>query len=220
MKVTVYTCNIGNYDILADPVSVEKDIEYICVSDTPVDSKVWKWKKVANTGNYLHDSKYYKLHPWKVCNTKISIYIDANIKIRGSIMEFVKVHLRNNRAVFFDHNNTVKDDRNCLYDEIRACIDKGKGSKKHLEKLMSYIHSKGYAANNGLICGGVIMRQNCPSTRKTMRDWWQMCLEYTMRDQCSFNFVAWRNNYKFKMLKKNIRDNSTFYIVNPHKSKL
>jgi len=71
-----------------------------------------------------------------------------------------------------------------------------------------------------LICGGVIIRKHNESDCiKAMEDWWSEIKYHSKRDQLSFNYVAWKNDFKFNYLDGDIRDNQYFNFIQHNKHK-
>ena len=61
--------------------------------------------------------------------------------------------------------------------------------------------SEGYPQNNGLAFTCVVVRKhNDSDTINLMENWWTEIKYGSKRDQLSFDYVAWKNNYDFKYL--------------------
>ena len=50
-------------------------------------------------------------------------------------------------------------------------------------------------------------------------DWWEEVKSGSRRDQLSFNYVAWKNNFNIKYMDGDIRNNEYFVLPRPHKGK-
>lgn len=75
----------------------------------------------------------------------------------------------------------------------------------------------GYPKNNGLICDGILVRKNNDIVNNVMNNWWSEINCGSVRDQLSFNFVSWKENFKPHYLKMGIRNNKFFKIIKKHK---
>ena len=54
---------------------------------------------------------------------------------------------------------------------------------------------------------------------KTMEDWWLEIKHNSRRDQLSFNYIAWKNNFNFEYLKGDSRKNEYFLQTGRHKKR-
>lgn len=88
-KYVVLTYLFGKHTLLRDPLFVDKDVEYICISDNPnVVSKTWKI--LVNPLDYLQDNRlrvaYIKFHPYEFVEAEKVLVLDASYQIKGSIL--------------------------------------------------------------------------------------------------------------------------------------
>ena len=115
----------------------------------------------------------------------------------------------------------INDPINCVYDEARFLIDRANHGKENIDpiavqKQVDTYRSDGYPEKNGLAITMVLLRRhNEPDVIKTMQDWWQELNKHTLRDQLSFNYVAWKNQFSFEYMKGNSRDNK-YFLWTPH----
>ncbi len=113
--------------------------------------------------------------------------------------------------------------RNCLYQEA-VVVKREQLDDPHLvDHQINYYQSLGYPANNGLIAGGFLLRRhNVISVVKTMNLWFEQVLNYSKRDQISFNFAAWLCHFEFVTLNLNLTDNPLMQwpIHNQRKTRL
>jgi hypothetical protein len=88
--------------------------------------------------------------------------------------------------------------RNCIYDEGRKCISVGKGDHLEISQQMLRYLADGYPKNNGLINSTVLIRRTTPAVIELENDWWNEIKNGCVRDQVSFNYVAWKNNFEYR----------------------
>ena len=62
-------------------------------------------------------------------------------------------------------------------------------------------------------------RHNEKDCIKTMEDWWTEIKHNSKRDQLSFNYVAWKNNFKYNYLDGDVRTNHYFLNMGAHVGK-
>ena len=225
MKIVVYTSIFGGYDVLHENQFKMNGVDYICFTDSDIKSETWKVVKstpIYNDSN--RNAKKYKILPHRYLKDyDYSVWIDGNILVVSDIRDLVTQH----KYQVFDHNQTRLDPRNCIYKEYNAIIELGKrngGSYKdnpHVmyKQIRRYIE-EGYPENNGLSKNGIIFRNhNDSDVIKTMEDWWNEIKYNSRRDQLSFNYIAWKNNFNFIYLKGDLRKNKYFLQTGKHKGK-
>ena len=219
-KKVVYTSVFGNYDDVVKPKLPEG----------------WDWKFFSEENSLpiyednMRNAKRYKILPHRFLKEyEISIYIDGNYIIKRDVNELVDRYLNDANAVFHNHNSQpAYDKRNCIYDEARTILMFGeknmkitpeRGMKNYkdnpeiiVNQMKRYMNDN-YPEQNGLITGGVILRRhNEKDCIKVMEDWWKEIRYGSKRDQLSFNYVAWKNKFKFNYMNSDCRDNSYFYL--------
>lgn len=204
MKKVVYTCITNNYDILNEIMIPEENIDYICFTDREISSKTWKIVKIENDLN-LDNSRFSKcpkiLPHMFLKDYDVSIWIDGNIEVLGNIHELLG-NLNNSCFYACKHPS-----RNCLYKEAEIVVAYKVASPYLVKKQMEKYKNEGYPENYGLIAGGVLVRRhNDPICISICEQWWKEILNFSKRDQLSFNYVAWRNpNFKFEYIKEDFR---------------
>ena len=108
--------------------------------------------------------------------------------------------------------------RKCVYQEMEACVDYNKAEAAIVKKQEDHYRAQGYPPNNGLAeCTVILRRHNVPKVKNTMEDWWKEIDAYTLRDQLSFNYVAFRNHLTYAVMPGDVRYNHYFKFT-PHVS--
>jgi hypothetical protein len=219
-KKIVYTSVFGNYDDVVEPKLPSG----------------WDWKCFSEENNLplyednMRNAKRFKILPHRFLSEyEISIYIDGNYIIRRDVGELVEKYLNDTNAAFHNHNSQpAYDKRNCIYAEANTILMFGeknmkitpkRGMKNYkdnpnliINQMQRYMDS-GYPEDNGLITGGVILRNhNEKDCIEVMEDWWKEIRYGSKRDQLSFNYVAWKNKFRFNYINSDCRDNSYFYL--------
>jgi hypothetical protein len=232
MRIAIYTSIFGGYDDLIDDQFQMDGVDYICFTDRDIKSKTWKVVKstpIYNDSN--RNAKKYKVLPHRYLKDyDWSIWVDGNIKvisdIRGTCLgDSYKV---------YDHTQ-VFDNRNCIYDEAQTILNFGKiNSEREPERgikawkdnpelivnQMNRYISEGYPKQNGLATNPIIIRNhNSTNVVKNMEDWWLEIKHNSKRDQLSFNYIAWKNNFNFVYLQGDSRKNEYFLQTGKHKGK-
>ncbi len=216
----IYTCLVGSYDTLLQPIVIDDSFDYICFSNDIPQHKigVWNIRPIPFINNDpTRISRYPKILPHLVLSDyEFSLYVDANIQIAT-----YKVYEQFNRltesqtliAQLYHHF------RDCIYDEIKVCIGGNKDDVKLLLKLYSFLKKEGYPRHNGLYENNVIFRRhNNYLVIKASELWWKMYNQFARRDQLSLCYVYWKIGIKCSyFFPKGINTrNSTDVIYHPH----
>ena len=234
MKIAIYTSIFGGYDDLIDDQYQMDGVDYICFTDGDIKSKTWKVVKstpIYNDAN--RNAKKYKVLPHRYLEDyDWSIWVDGNIKVISDIRplcsgDVYKVH---------DHMLVGEyDRRNCIYDEAQTILNFGKiNSERYPEKgiknwkdnpklivdQMNRYTSVGYPKQNGLATTPILVRSHHEEdVIKHNEDWWSEIKYNSKRDQLSFNYIAWKNDFNFVYLQGDSRNNEYFVSVGKHTGK-
>jgi len=181
----VYTILLGKYDNLKTPV-VADGWDYICYTDQKIKSDVWEIRPF--NGNKL-DIKRLKLLGIKELHEEgysDTIYIDASFEITSDI-----------NSIPFDGTIITgkHPDRNCIYEEFRACSERNKDDISVMQSQIDKYKKDGYPLNNGMTSSGFIYRRYTDETVEFMEKWFDEIKNGSIRDQLSFNYVAWKFGY-------------------------
>ena len=211
-RIVIYTAITGKYDVLKNPTFLSENYDYICFSDDPsLKSDVWKIKKFDEYDrDNIRKCRRVKILPHLFFQEyAYSIWMDANISLKGSPEELIHTYLKKEKLATFIH-----PDRDCIYDEAFVCGAMNKNSKEIIDQQMEQYKKEGYPFHHGLIASGVILRKhNDRKVIKAMEGWWHEIERFSRRDQLSFNYVAWKNNFRFEAIHKNIWKNDLVEVI-------
>ncbi len=204
-KIVVYTAITGNYDDLKDPEFSDDSITYVCFTNNrEYKSNIWNVEYIddQDMDNY-HLAKSFKFFPDKYFKDyETSIWVDAKFLIREDLRSYITEYERNKPILCFPHFS-----RKCIYDEAIECILAGKAKKEGIIEQISRYYLDGYPFDNGLYEMGCIVRNhNDGFVKKLMSDWNHQINTYTGRDQISFPYICWKNEF--------LPDISDLYIEN------
>ena len=232
MRIAVYTSIFGGYDNLIDDQLKMDGVDYICYTDADIKSDTWEVRK--STPIYTdsnRNAKKYKVLPHRYLGEyDWSVWIDGNIKIHSDIRPLCS----GEPYKVYDHMK-VFDARDCIYDEAETILNFGKinsertpergiknwkdNPKLIVDQMNRYI-SEGYPKNNGLATNPIILRNhNDSAVIAVMEDWWSEIKYNSKRDQLSFNYIAWKNQFNFVYLQGDSRNNEYFLQTGKHKGK-
>jgi len=217
-KIVIYTGAFGeNYGFI--PQKKIKGIDFFCFTDNIKKVKSpWKAIELKNDND---DEGRKNRHP-KILphlyfkDYETSIYIDCNYLIVGDMHKLLN-DLGDFKMAIYDHNQ-CNDKRNCVYDEYEALVNLGKkrgwykDSVDTMTQQMNFLKEEGYPKQNGLIFSAVLVRKhNDAKVIAVMEDWWKMVSTMSKRDQLSFDYAAWKNNFKPTILSGDLRRGNPFF---------
>jgi hypothetical protein len=233
-NVVVYSCVTGGYDKLENTFSAssnvpENGVKYVLFSDkqrgsagklTTAKGVEWEVRPLIWQHRFCgrRTARWHKLNPEAFTDQgDISIWIDASqrIKVERFVERLLAATVQKTPQVgifSFKHPQ-----RNCIYQELQACIDYRKDNPVLMRKQIEFYRTEGYPTSKGLVETACVVRRHTPSSVRFDRLWWYMLDHHSLRDQLSFNYVAWKNDTAFGRI-PGCRLNSPFFDFVPHGS--
>lgn len=207
-KKVIYTCIIGDYDTLKEPLIITEGWDYICFTDQDFKSDVWQIVKVGRSD--VKEQRKKKIYNQYLLEMyKHSIWVDGSMYINCDLNEFLYQNLDG------DFTLMKHPSRNCTYQEGHACIHLDKDNTATIMQQLLDYKEKGFPANNGMVATGVMIRKHTIEVKLFCRSWWSEVFEHSKRDQLSFNYVAWRDNFEYTTIPFSILQDQ--FIITNHK---
>lgn len=196
-KIVIYTSVFGKYDSIKEPLFVNKNIDYVAITDVPISEKsAWKkydYSKILDFERMddYHKSKFCKMFPNVFFDDyDISIWVDGNIQIIGDLYPLVDRITQENSIAMFEHPIN-----NCIYKEKESIIYFEKAKPSEILLQINKYKEDNFPSNFGMKeCSIIIRKHNNGECKKIMSDWWEQVNLFTMRDQVSLPYVLWKNN--------------------------
>jgi len=214
-KIAIYTSVTNNYDSLFEPKFKSDDIDYYVFTDSKkIDSNIWNIIKIDDSKSDPRKiAKVFKVLPHLFFpNYNFSIWVDGGIEIIDDLSILIKNFLVSQPIAFFNHSS-----RDCIYKEAEHVIGLGYENKEIVEMQMNKYLQSNYPYKNGLIAGGFIIRNhNDKNCIMVMEDWWNEIINYSIRDQLSFNYISWKTKIIYDIIKLNYFENK-YFKIHPHK---
>lgn len=196
VKTVVYTCVIGEYDTIKEPLYVNSNVDYVVVTDLDVKENS-SWRKIdiskLNIPENLSASqknRYVKMHPHLIFpDYEYSVYIDGSIRLMADIMPMV--YDMEYKCFLGMHKHPV---RRRISTEMNAVIYCKKiADKDVLKKQVFEYYKQGYDDAYGILEGTLIIRKhNMLDCVNLMSDWWKEMEKYPTRDQISLPYILWK----------------------------
>lgn len=213
-SIAVYTALFGRYDALQEPASCSR-CDFICFTDDDtLRSRHWTIVLVPATMDPAMMNRHLKLHPHMYLpGYQISIYVDANLKVRRDPAELVDQYLTS--RTFAAPRHPI---RHCVYEEIDQCIETGKTDAITGKAQADRYRASGYPAQNGLTENRVLIRRHHePAVKTLMEAWWAELMSGVKRDQVCLQVVCWRLGFDIQYMSEDILCGNHF-VYRPHRN--
>lgn len=209
-KIGVYTCITGDYDNLKEIPKIEKGIDYYCFTNNKkIKSNTWNviYIEDENLSNVQLARKIKILGHELINDYDILLWMDGAVTFKKNIKNFINTYL-DKKDVFVGFMHGERDN---IIDEAYACYRFNKESKENINKILKFYKDENYSFNNGLIESTVyIKRPKNKIVQETMRLWFSMILNYSTRDQLSFNYCIYKTGLKVKWINEKVFSNKWF----------
>lgn len=193
-KIVVYTAIMGEYDSLKEPLFQSEGIDYICFTNNlELKSNIWDIHQIENHNiDDVHLARYIKLNPHTFFpEYETSVWVDGKFLIMSDIRTYIAKYQRNALMICFPHY-----ERMCIGDEAAMCTILHKGNKQEMFFQITDYWKAGYPMDYGLYDTGCLVRaHNDPTVKMLMEVWEKEINKYSIRDQLSFPYVCWKNNF-------------------------
>ena len=192
--MVVYTAITGNYDRLKDPLFVDDNLNYVCYTNNPrIKSQIWNVEFIKNVKmDNVHLARHIKINPHLFFpEYEVSVWVDGKYQIKDDLREYALQYQQQSSILCFPHPQ-----RTCICDELAECILWTNGNKKNMIVQVGNYLKNGYPVKNGLFETGCMVRfHNNDSVKMLMNGWENDVMEYSIRDQLSFPYICWKNEF-------------------------
>lgn len=226
-KTVIYTAIFGGYDLLKEPLVRPENIDFVCFSDQKIASKNWEVRVVTPTEqDATRNNRKYKILPHRYLGGyALSVYVDGNMRIRGSMQEFTDRYGSNHSMAMYDcayarhRDRGETPDNKDMYQEAERLIamhQKGR-SKEAPERILKQIdryREEGYPEHRVYGATTVLLRHhNRSDVARAMEAWWKEYKNESKRDQLSFNYITWKTGFQPHYIPENVRNNEYFLMM-------
>lgn len=214
-KILVYSCVSGDYDDLARSLYAsecfpEDNVRFVLFTNTNKEFCVgtksgvqWRVKPLL----WKHPSCNRRTARWHKVNShlipgdhEVAVWIDGThcVKKISVSSQLVEASIGSNTsASLFTFKHPI---RCCVYQELDACIRYNKDNPHLMHTQVASYRQEGYPELNGMVETGCVLRKVNQSTALFNSEWWAEIQKYSFRDQLSFNYVAWKSNFRYGIL--------------------
>ena len=196
-KGVIYSAIIGSYDKVKEPRYINPDFDYILFTDNPdIKSSVWQVRLVENKeglDNVRLARKIKILGHEYLPEYDYSIWVDGKLEIVGDIREYIEQYRGMEPILCFNHYISE-----CVCEELEICLSLKKDDPEIMKKQVARYLAEGYPRKNGMIESALLVRElKNERVRQVMETWWNEIIKESRRDQLSFNYACWKNDFVY-----------------------
>ena len=198
----IFTSVTGKYDSLPQPLVVNPNYDYICVTDQDEEKPdgVWRFMKNPNgNADLKRRSVWARLHPHLLFKDyDYSLYIDGNVQIKDkAFYDYVDRAIEQNVLIAQVPHPT----RDCIYQELEQCLNVRKVTPWQYVRHRQKYSQSGLPHHWGLYENNVILRKhNDAQVLRISEQWWAEYNSISNRDQLSLMLVYWQNQFRPQLL--------------------
>lgn len=238
MNMTAYTCVTGGYDsihgivesqfdkgdparcsyaIFTDQVNAPEERNgwslYPCLYYPREDVSVAQKSPPAACYTPQRVSRWHKLNSHILFPGEVTVWFDGSQvpTPRFSLDTFREMLDPSFAIASFRH-----PDRDCLYDELEACIRFQKDDPQEMRRQVSRYAKAGYPEKNGMVETACVVRSGDEAAAAFNRRWWQEIEQHSVRDQLGFNYTAYALGMSYGIVPGS-RDSTEYFDFCPHK---
>lgn len=208
-KFALYTAIFGYLIRYKIPNISIPEVDRYCYTDLDISRNPEQWKRMdgrykIRKVNLDHLPSVKRNRLIKICipdeifdNYEYSVYTDWKCP---TIIDFN--WLLNSIKPDSDFLVRQHRERNCIYDEALACIEKEKDVEEIIIVQMNSYRNEKYPAHNGLYAAYTLFRRHTKRLKEFSRLWWEQVEKYSSRDQISLPYVAWKYGMKISVYER------------------
>lgn len=198
MRVCIYTCITGDYEVLNQKTEKVDNIDFICLTDSSnITSDTWEIHKIdlIDNSNPSRSQRHAKTCPHLYSALKsydITLYIDNRVTIKDSVKALVEDFVESDRDIgLFSHHY-----RSTLYEEFEAVKQRQIDSQENVIRLFSMALEldPGMLASRPFWGGFILRRMDRLSTHLFGVSWFCMISLGSRRDQLSLPIALTLNS--------------------------
>lgn len=203
-RIAVYTCIIGGYDDLRQPIVCDLRCDYFFLGfEKPRNAGIFQWVDIStkipkeiDLKDATRVNRYCKTHPHIFFpQYEYSIYVDGSIQVQKNVSHLIrKIGKLGIASYGIPSADDVYEAAVGIFYYCNAMGEEN-GKEKIRRQLQRYAR-EGFPYHFGLTENGVMVREhNNKSCIRVMETWWEEILNNSRRDQLSFMYAIWKNGF-------------------------
>lgn len=221
-RIVVYTCIVGRItDELRLPVETAAqhcgDVDFVCFTDRARYGDAFgPWRVLPPAWSHpsvpRRTARWHKALPHRILpGYDVWVWCDGCFELRVPPRPFAVDALAHGPALAtFRHH-----ERDCVYREAEACKRLRKDDPAVLDAQAARYRDAGFPPRLGLVETTCVIRRDTPEVRAFDEAWWGEMAGGSLRDQVSFNYVAWRRGFAYHCI-DGWRERNKYFNFYPH----
>ena len=215
-KLVLYTALFGDPNRFKIPDITIPDIDRFFFTDLNIASGIGQ--QIPLKGDKFKKNDFYQVRKMKldhlpaimrqrftkICipdeifnNYEYSVYIDCK-RPKKADFEYLMSCLESG-SDFLARRHLKRD---CAYEESKFCIWKMKDDEITIRRQMAFYKKEKFPTHNGLYATFLLFRRHTEKMKWFSQFWWQQLEKYSVRDQISLPYVAWKHNMKVSICER------------------
>lgn len=194
----VFSAVTGKYDDVREMEARREDLDYVLFTDDQrIKSDFWDVRYIDNNMDLdsIRLARRIKiLGPYELLDHyDYSIWIDGKIDIYGDVEQYIQDYSTGEPLLCFPHYRNLS-----VYEEAKVCILLNKDNAQVIKAQMNKYKAEKYVNDSRMIDSCVLVRDHHNLTlRRVMETWWDEVLQNSYRDQLSFGYSCWKNDFVY-----------------------
>lgn len=154
-KYSILTFIFNGYDMVRTPLFVDNDVEYVLVTDKPMEHPVWNVVVDPDLSGKdpIYQSYYVRYHPFKYLHSDTAVVIDGSIKVLESLDDIVMPFIEADRDLMLMVSNYITIGQKVEHwKTVRHLDDDSIAGIHQLQKELNATELYGSIANAFKIC--------------------------------------------------------------------
>jgi hypothetical protein len=195
-NIAVFTSITGGYESLKEDQNWEGADWYAFLGD-PVEPSHWQVLPSKDVfKNQRRNARWHKLNSHILFpNYEYTIWIDGSITLKEKPQYFIDNFLKRADIASFRH-----PDRDCIYEEAEKCKELLLDDLKTIDNQMKIYQDEGYGKHQGLSETKMVIRKNNERVKQFNTLWLAEVVNFSFRDQLSFNYCLWKTKINFNYI--------------------
>lgn len=214
MKILIYSAEFGDYETeLRQPVlpPLCQDVMYNYKRFSENEERrrgIWHHREPLQQSDKYVDvpqlrARFHKIDPFAVLHDEqrydFTIWVDASMTLLADPFDLVKL-LGDNDVMTFRHRH--RDD---IVQEGNTVIKIKNQDPRVIQAQINFQRQAGYRDFVPLPETGLLVRRVSSRTRRFSEEWWNQVKTFSVRDQMSFGFAAWKAGIKVGFFPGHVR---------------
>ena len=224
MRILIYSAEFGGYEkelYQPTPPPLRQDVMYSYVryaEDEDKKTGVWHLREPFHLSREFmskpqYRARFHKIDPYNIIHCEeydFTIWVDASMTLLADPMDLIKL-LGDKDLMTFRHRH-----RNTLEEEGKAVVQLKGQDPRAIEQQIQFYRQGGYNDTVPLPETGLIVRRVNEQVRKFNQRWWDQIKLFSVRDQMSFGFSAWKTGLKVGFFPGHVRSEK-YNILHHHR---